>query len=85
VEEGIEMREMIVFFTLLIITVGFPIASATEWDSATFTLSLENPVVSKGDYTINVVEFDGYGMVALNISCNGLFIGNTVLMNSDSG
>ena len=78
------MREKIIFFTLLIITVAFPIASATEWDSATFTLSLENPVVSKGDYTINVVEFDGYGMVALNISCNGVFIGNTVLMNNDS-
>jgi hypothetical protein len=84
VEEEIEMRGTIIFCTLLIITIAFPIASATEWDSATFTLSMENPVVSKGDYTINVVEFDGYGMVALNISCNGLFIGNTVLMNNDS-
>jgi len=84
VEEEIEMRGNIIFCTLLIITIAFPIASATEWDSATFTLSMENPVVSKGDYTINVVEFDGYGMVALNISCNGLFIGNTVLMNNDS-
>ncbi len=78
------MRGKIIFCTLLIITIAFPIASATEWDSATFTLSMENPVVSKGDYTINVVEFDGYGMVALNISCNGLFIGNTVLMNNES-
>jgi len=78
------MRGKIIFCTLLIITIAFPIASATEWDSATFTLSMENPVVSKGDYTINVVEFDGYGMVALNISCNGVFIGNTVLMNNES-
>jgi len=78
------MREMIIFFALLIIAITFPIASATEWDSATFTLSLENDVVSMGDYTINVVEFDGYGMVALNISCNGVFFGNTVLMNNDS-
>jgi len=78
------MREKMIFFALLIITVSFPIASATEWDSATFTLSMENPVVSKGDYKINVVEFDGYGMVALNISCNGVFIGNTVLMNNES-
>ncbi|MBC2696901.1 MAG: hypothetical protein HF976_03925 [ANME-2 cluster archaeon] len=78
------MRRKIIFCTLLIITIAFPIASATEWDSATFTLSMENPVVSKGDYTINVVEFDGYGMVALNVYCNGLFIGNTVLMNNDS-
>ncbi|MBC2763269.1 MAG: hypothetical protein HF970_08130, partial [ANME-2 cluster archaeon] len=61
------MRRKIIFCTLLIITIAFPIASATEWDSATFTLSMENPVVSKGDYTINVVEFDGYGMVALNV------------------
>ena len=83
-EEEIEMRGKIIFCTLLIITIAFPIASATEWDSATFTLSMENPVVSKGDYTINVVEFDGYGMVALNISCNGVFIGNTVLMNNES-
>ena len=83
-EEEIEMRGKIIFCTLLIITIAFPIASATEWDSATFTLSMENPVVSKGDYTINVVEFDGYGMVALNISCNGVFFGNTVLMNNDS-
>jgi len=84
VEEEIEMRGRIILFTLLIITIAFPITSATEWDSATFTLSMENPVVSKGDYTINVVEFDGYGMVAFNISCNGLFIGNTVLMNNES-
>jgi len=84
VEEEIEMRGKIIFCTLLIITIAFPIASATEWDSATFTLSLENPVVSKGDYTISVVEFDGYGMVAMNISCNGLFVGNAVLVNNDS-
>lgn len=83
-EEGIEITEKIIFFALLVITIAFPIASATEWDSATFTLSMENPVVSKGDHTINVVEFDGYGMVALNVSCNGLFIGNTVLMNNES-
>ena len=78
------MRGKIIFCTLLIITIAFPIVSATEWDSATFTLSMENPVVSKGDYTINVVEFDGYGMVALDISYNGVFIGNTVLMNNES-
>ena len=78
------MRGKIIFCTLLIITFAFPIVSATEWDSATFTLSMENPVVSKGDYTINVVEFDGYGMVAFNISCNGVFIGNTVLINNES-
>ncbi len=83
-EEEIEMRGKIIFCTLLIITIAFPIVSATEWDSATFTLSMENPVVSKGDYTINVFEFDGYGMVAFNISCNGVFIGNTVLMNNES-
>lgn len=84
------MRGKIIFLTLLIITFtftftfAFPVASATEWDSATFTLSMENPVVSKGDYTINVVEFDGYGMVAIKISCDGLIIGNTVLKNNDS-
>jgi len=84
VEEGIEITGKIIFFALLVITIAFPIASATEWDSATFTLSMENPVVAKGDYTINVVEFDGYGLVALNVSFNGLFIGNTVLMNNES-
>ena len=83
-EEGIEITEKIIFFALLVITIAFPIASATEWDSATFTLSMENPVVSKGDYTINVVEFDGYGMVALKVSCNGLFTGNVVMANNES-
>ena len=83
-EEGIEVIEKIIIFTLLIIIVVIPIASATEWDSATFTLSLENPVVSMGDYTINVVEFDGYGMVALKINYNGLFVGNAVLVNNNS-
>ena len=83
-EEGIEITKKIILFALLIITVAFPIASSTEWDSATFILSMENPVVSKGDCKINVVEFDGYGMVALDVSCNGVFIGNTVLMNNDS-
>jgi len=74
----------ILILAFFIITIAFPTASATEWDSATFTLSLENPVVSKGDYTLNIVEFDGYGMVGINISCNGVFIGNTVLANNDS-
>ena len=78
------MRVVIIFYILLIITIASPIVSATEWDSATFTLSMENPVVSKGDYIINVVVFDGYGMVALNISFNGVFIGNSVLMNNES-
>ncbi|MBE0522810.1 MAG: hypothetical protein IBX40_00510 [Methanosarcinales archaeon] len=78
------MIKRILFLAFFIITIAFPTASATEWDSATFTLSLENPAVSKGDYTINVVEFDGYGMVGINVSCNGVFIGNTVLANNDS-
>lgn|GEM_PF-5147772 len=78
------MIKKILILAFFIITLAFPTASATEWDSATFTLSLENPVVSKGDYKINVVEFDGYGMVAINVSCNGVFIGNTVLTNNDS-
>lgn len=76
------MIKKILILIFLIITLET--ASATEWDSATFTLSLENPAVSKGDYKINVVEFDGYGMVGINISCNGVFIGNTVLANNDS-
>ena len=78
------MIKRLIILTLLIASGGIPVASAAEWDSATFTLSLENPVVSKGDYTLNVVEFDGYGMVSINVSNNGVFIGSTVLVNNDS-
>jgi hypothetical protein len=83
-EKEIGMIKRITVLILLIITVGFPTASATDWDSAIFTLSLENPVVSKGDYKINVVEFDGYGMVGINVSLNGVFVGNAILENNDS-
>ncbi len=59
-------------------------ASAEEWDSATFTLSMENPAAYKGNYSLEVLDFDGYGMAGLNISRDGIFIGIASLENNDT-
>jgi hypothetical protein len=59
-------------------------ASAEEWDSATFTLSIENPAAYKGNHTLEVLDFDGYGMATLNISRDGIFIGSASLENNDT-
>ncbi|MCG7850165.1 MAG: hypothetical protein MIO93_13470 [ANME-2 cluster archaeon] len=69
---------------MLIICAGVPNASADEWDSATFILSLENPTASKGDYTLTVVEFDGYGMVTVNVSDNGVYVGSAIIEQNES-
>ncbi|MCK4937590.1 MAG: hypothetical protein KAR85_03185 [Methanosarcinales archaeon] len=69
---------------MFIICAGVPNASAAEWDSATFILSLENPTVSKGDYTLTVVEFDGYGKVAVNVSENGVYVGGAIIEQNES-
>ncbi|MDP2844723.1 MAG: hypothetical protein Q8N79_01430, partial [Candidatus Methanoperedens sp.] len=76
------MIKIIIF--LMIINISILTVSAKEWDSATFTLSMENPVAYKGDYMIKVVDFDGYGMAALNISRDGIFIGRASLKNNDT-
>ncbi len=76
------MIKIIIF--ILIINACILTVSAEEWDSATFTLSMENPVAYKGDYMIEVVDFDGYGMAALNISRDGIFIGRASLKNNDT-
>jgi hypothetical protein len=68
----------------MMITICIQTASAGEWDSATFTLSMEAPVAYKGDYMIEVVDFDGYGMVVLNISCGENFVGRVSLKNNDT-
>jgi hypothetical protein len=76
------MIKIIIF--ILMISVCILTASAEEWDSATFTLSMENPAAYKGDYMLEVVDFDGYGMAALNISRDGIFIGRASLENNDT-
>jgi len=74
------MVKTIIIIILLIIP---GIASAADWDNAAFVLSYENPVVSKGDYTLKVVDFDGYGTVSLNLSRNGVFLGSALLKTND--
>jgi hypothetical protein len=76
------MNKIILF--VMIINICILTASAEEWDSATFTLSMENPAAYKGNYTLEVLDFDGYGMAALNISRDGIFIGSASLENNDA-
>lgn len=76
------MNKIILF--VMIINICILTASAEEWDSATFTLSMENPAAYKGDYMLEVVDFDGYGMAALKISRDGIFIGRASLQNNDT-
>jgi hypothetical protein len=75
------MVKKIIIIILLIIP---GIASAADWDNAAFVLSYENPVISKGDYTLKVVDFDGYGTVSLNLSRNGVFLGSALLKTDDT-
>jgi hypothetical protein len=76
------MNKIILF--VMIINICILTSSAKEWDSATFTLSLENPVAYKGDYMIEAVDSDGYGMAVLNISLSGIFVGRASLKNNDT-
>jgi hypothetical protein len=76
------MIKIIIF--ILLINVCILTVSAEEWDSATFTLSMENPAAYKGDYMLEVLDFDGYGMAALNITRDGIFIGRASLQNNDT-
>jgi hypothetical protein len=69
---------------ILLINISILTASAEEWDSATFTLSMENPAAYKGNYSLEVLDFDGYGMAGLNITWNGIFIGIASLENNDT-
>lgn len=73
----------IIIFIIIISNIYVLNASAEEWDSATFTLSMENPAAYKGNYTLEVLDFDGYGMAVLNISRDGIFIGSASLENND--
>jgi hypothetical protein len=75
------MVKKIIIIILLIIP---GIASAADWDNAAFVLSYENPVITKGDYTLKVVDFDGYGTVSLNVSRNGVFLGGALLKTNDT-
>jgi hypothetical protein len=75
------MVKKIIIIVLLIIP---GIASAADWDNAAFVLSYENPVISKGDYTLRVIDFDGYGTVTLNVSRNEVFLGSTLLKTNDT-
>ena len=74
------MIKIIIF--ILLINVCILTSSAEEWDSATFTLSMENPAAYKGNYSLEVLDFDGYGMATLNISRDGIFIGRASLENN---
>ena len=74
------MIKYIIF--ILLINVCILTSSAEEWDSATFTLSMENPAGYKGNYSLEVLDFDGYGMATLNISRDGIFIGRASLENN---
>ncbi|WP_243683965.1 hypothetical protein [Methanosarcina barkeri] len=55
-------------------------ANEDEWSSLTVTLGTENSIVSivsVDEYTIEALKFDGYGMVWLRVSKNGLTLGDT--------
>lgn len=56
-----------------------------DWDNLTVTLGLENPVVSKDGYTLEVLKFDGYGMAYLQVLKDDVKLGEVVLENHGSG
>lgn len=78
-----------VFLVASYILTGIMPAAANEddWSSLTVTLGNENPIVSivsADEYTLEALKFDGYGMVLVQVSKNGLTLGDTVLENNSS-
>lgn len=74
------------FFIALFLFAGLTSASANEddWDNLTVTLGPENSIISKDEYTLEALKFDGYGMVWVQVLKNGTFLGDTVLENNSS-
>jgi len=70
---------------LLVFTGTSQALSNNEWDATTCILSYYNPAIHKGDYSVRVVDFDGYGAVHVNISYNDTVIGSAMLKNNDTG
>jgi uncharacterized repeat protein (TIGR01451 family) len=65
---------------LIIVLIFFPVAAAAEkigdleveWESSTdHTLSWTNPSISKGDYTIKVIDFNWKGDAAVSVTRKG--------------
>jgi len=69
------------FFIALFLLSGLLPASANEddWDNLTVTLGPENSIVSKDEYSLEALKFDGYGMVWVQVFKNGILIGDAVL------
>lgn len=93
--EGTVMNRKSNFYTIAVFLIVFYMligimpaaANEDEWSSLTVTLGTENSIVSivsVDEYTIEALKFDGYGMVWLRVSKNGLTLGDTVLENNSS-
>jgi hypothetical protein len=77
--------------TLLMFATGVSPAFADDddWDNLTVVLSPENPVFSVGvfsvgEYTIEALGFDGYGEVWVEVSKNGMALGEVVLEDNST-
>lgn len=78
-----------VFLIASYMLIGIMPAAANEddWSSMTVTLGNENSIisiVSADEYTLEALKFDGYGMVWVQVSKNGLTLGDIVLENNSS-
>ncbi|MDI9394840.1 MAG: hypothetical protein QM426_05230 [Euryarchaeota archaeon] len=75
-----------VFFIALFLLGGLTPASANEddWDNLTVTLGPENSIVSKDGYSLEALEFDGYGMVLVQLLKNDIVLEDAVLENNSS-
>lgn len=59
-------------------------ANEEDWESLTATLGHENSIISSGEYTLEALKFDGYGMVWIQVSKNGVALGDAVLETNSS-
>ena len=79
---------VLAFFIALYLLIWSVPASANDdddWDKLTATLGLENPLISKDEYTLKVLEFDSYGMVLVEVLKNGVNLEDAVLGSNSSG
>jgi len=73
------------FLTLYLVMCLTPaLASEDNWDNLIVTLSPENSIISKDVYTLEVLKFDGYGMILVQVSKNGESLGDAALENNST-
>jgi hypothetical protein len=75
----------LLFSSCLFISVMPVSANEDDWNSLTVTLGNENPITYVDGYTLEVLKFDGYGMVWVQVSKGNVTLDDAVMETNSSG